>query len=937
MAFGFIQKASAIVDASGTSVTVTVSSTTAGSLLVAWVKWEGALAGSTVSVVEGAGTFTTATAQAHSNGDLNGQFHYKLVAAGGDTSIVATWTSARAWKAVHVWEFSYTGTCSLDTAIATGTGTNEFPTSGNITTTGTDEVVLGGLSIYASEAFIAGPLINGVAAAQSITGSQSHHSWERIVTATFTGAATGTKDNLQPWVCHAIAFKVAGAPTVALTGTATDSITEADIVAGGKTVILTVTGDTVVPAAGGEIEYVGGQGAGFAGTLSAQTINFALTNGLASVPAAGDLVVIAYTVGSTVDRSLAIRNTSAVDYTLAGSELNAADTFDVNLRVAYRFMPGTPETQFVLTETVGGGTGAITDAGRYTVHVFRGVDPAVIDVAVTTATGIDSRVANPPTITPSTPGAWIYVCGAAASATGGTYTAGYLTDFRAGSTADTNDAQIGAGYVVWTSGAYDPAAFGAGGTSTTNDSWAAVTMSLRHLATTPFADARAAIITGLDSAQSEADGWDATVKPNIPVGNVVRTSDTVITITLQAQSDYDITATETITATVPATALTGASPIVSTPTFSIDPAAGSIGAASGTSTATATGIALKPAVGASAGTSTVAATGRSTAETVAVSSGTGTAIGVSIAIHLAVGSSSGTGAATATGLTIVAGVGASAGTSTAAAVGGGTIPAVGSASGTGTATGIAPTIESATGSASGTASVSATGSSVAASVGSVSCLGVVTGVGGSTFASTGNVVANSTTLATGSSTNSGIGAASGAGSASAVGVSQGTASGAGSSSGIATVLGIGTSSATAAGLSAAVGAAVGFGTGLKISAGASTGLGTAAGAGRSTFTAAGLSEAIASAFGFGVGIQTTAGVGTATGTGTAAAVSAQDLLIITLTETLLTRLVLSEALATTLVLTEELISGVSVSEAIASHVTVSEALVTSMEIEESLV
>lgn len=206
----YVQKPSAVADASNTTVTVTAVSTTAGSLLVAWCKWEGVLSGSTVSVMEGAGAFTAGTVQAHSNGDLNGQFHYKLVAAGGDTSIVATWTAARPWKAMHVWEFTYSGTCTLDTQIASAQGSTNTPSSGNITTTGTDEVVLGGLGIYASQTWTAGPLINGVAADQSVTGNQAHHSWERILTATFAGgAASGTSSNNQPWVCHAIAFKVA--------------------------------------------------------------------------------------------------------------------------------------------------------------------------------------------------------------------------------------------------------------------------------------------------------------------------------------------------------------------------------------------------------------------------------------------------------------------------------------------------------------------------------------------------------------------------------------------------------------------------------------------------------------------------------------------------------------------------------------------------------
>jgi len=63
------------------------------------------------------------------------------------------------------------------------------------------------------------------------------------------------------------------------------------------------------------------------------------------------------------------------------------------------------------------------------------------------------------------------------------------------------------------------------------------------------------IIDGLDSAQSEGTGWNAEVRDKEVVGAVVRTSDLVVTITLTAQAAYDITAQETITATIPASAI----------------------------------------------------------------------------------------------------------------------------------------------------------------------------------------------------------------------------------------------------------------------------------------------------------------------------------------------------------------------------------------------
>jgi len=78
-----------------------------------------------------------------------------------------------------------------------------------------------------------------------------------------------------------------------------------------------------------------------------------------------------------------------------------------------------------------------------------------------------------------------------------------------------------------------------------------------------------AIIDGITSAQSEAAGWNAVVKPGIETTDVVRTSATVATITLDAEATYNITATETITVTVPTAALATGVGVVASPTFTI--------------------------------------------------------------------------------------------------------------------------------------------------------------------------------------------------------------------------------------------------------------------------------------------------------------------------------------------------------------------------------
>ena len=76
------------------------------------------------------------------------------------------------------------------------------------------------------------------------------------------------------------------------------------------------------------------------------------------------------------------------------------------------------------------------------------------------------------------------------------------------------------------------------------------------------------IIDGLDSAQSETNGWNNEVRDKLGVSAVVRTSDTLVTITIPAADveDYRITSNETITVTVPASAISTAGALTASPT-----------------------------------------------------------------------------------------------------------------------------------------------------------------------------------------------------------------------------------------------------------------------------------------------------------------------------------------------------------------------------------
>jgi hypothetical protein len=111
-----------------------------------------------------------------------------------------------------------------------------------------------------------------------------------------------------------------------------------------------------------------------------------------------------------------------------------------------------------------------------------------------------------------------------------------------------------------------------------------------NAAGTAFDNARQAIIDGLDSAGSATYGWNAEVRDKLGVSSVVRTSDTIATITVAASDvgDYRIDASETITATVPASAYSGSGALTATPTFTI--------------TAAAEGLAVSGTLGGSGGT-----------------------------------------------------------------------------------------------------------------------------------------------------------------------------------------------------------------------------------------------------------------------------------------------------------------------------------------------
>ena len=206
MALAFVQSA-----ASNSSNTIALTGVGAGNLIVLWAKWEDSASGG-ITVSDGTSSLSLGTLRSPGTTGPRGQFAYLLVANSGNKTYTVTWPSGALYKRLRIMEFSYTGTASLDTQ-NTATGTSNAPLSGNITTTGTDEVILGGYaeySAYSSSLF----KVNSAAAAGSVGGGATYAAeWYSIFTSTLanTNAGCTLSGSDGEWVCNVVAFKAVAA------------------------------------------------------------------------------------------------------------------------------------------------------------------------------------------------------------------------------------------------------------------------------------------------------------------------------------------------------------------------------------------------------------------------------------------------------------------------------------------------------------------------------------------------------------------------------------------------------------------------------------------------------------------------------------------------------------------------------------------------------
>lgn len=223
-------------------------------------------------------------------------------------------------------------------------------------------------------------------------------------------------------------------------------------------------------SSGGPPTFVGGTSGSFTDGGGGSISLTGLTGGIASAPSQNDIVIVVVSLGTQSARNISVSFGTSI------AQLFSDDSFDCQLWARYKIMTSTPDTSINVS-----GTGNVTDATGYAVQVWRNINTTTpMDVTPTTATGLNTPQADPPSITPVTSGAIIIAMGGGGGGTLADYTTpGSVTHFYQGWGADTQDGVAGIySYESWTSGAYNPPTFGGGGGASTS-AWAACTIALR--------------------------------------------------------------------------------------------------------------------------------------------------------------------------------------------------------------------------------------------------------------------------------------------------------------------------------------------------------------------------------------------------------------------------------------------------------------------------
>lgn len=303
MSFTAVVQGGSNSDGSGTTFSVTVAGVHVGDHVVCSFSFEGAVTTATCS--DGTSSLTAA-AFGVTSGSRNaepwlGGFYLQASVASGSVTYTITLGAARTFKQIEVHVNTPSGAVTLDGTAVAAAGSTTPISSGNITTTGTDNITFGHYAEYGQATVT--ETINGNAEEQlqraNAGASRNSALFARRQTAGFTGPAAGTLGGNELWTLGVQGFKISGgASTITGSGTpAAGSATTAGTAERSVTSSGTPTAQSATTAGTAERSVKG------TGTPAAQA---ATTAGTAerSITGTGAPAATSATTAGTAERSV---------------------------------------------------------------------------------------------------------------------------------------------------------------------------------------------------------------------------------------------------------------------------------------------------------------------------------------------------------------------------------------------------------------------------------------------------------------------------------------------------------------------------------------------------------------------------------------------------------------------------------------------------------
>lgn len=208
MGFSYIAGLGAYQNASGTSLSLASTfNVAAHDVLVAWVHWEDG-DGGTIAISDGGSN--NFTMESVSNDTYNYGCFGLLLDAVANATATFTFTNSigRIYRGLGVMQFRPdVGDIIAKDQSAVGNGSGTSLVSGNITTTGDDEIVLGAGKDYVGGSPFSAEQIGDINATVAIDLYTLGGIWYRILTATANNIHAQATANNGAWICNIISVK----------------------------------------------------------------------------------------------------------------------------------------------------------------------------------------------------------------------------------------------------------------------------------------------------------------------------------------------------------------------------------------------------------------------------------------------------------------------------------------------------------------------------------------------------------------------------------------------------------------------------------------------------------------------------------------------------------------------------------------------------------